>query len=221
MKFALLPPAYYGLVSPEILSTVKEIDSKTLYYGLRASLMLTCRLDEFGNDFGFPMREVDVDIDSWNMFRLLMASSHGARLNEVLSIGSALQAQFFTVTFSTSLFRIIFRHPETQVFASAASDSRELGFINIKISIVSIKGGVSFRSSRQKPTVALRFRGKNPNPDQVTVINRIASKYYFSIIGFSIHDISLMKFRCRACYKEHPYSGESQLLSVTCPPGFI
>ncbi len=30
VKFALLSPAYYGLVSPEILSTIKDIDSKRL-----------------------------------------------------------------------------------------------------------------------------------------------------------------------------------------------
>ncbi len=54
---------------------------------------------------------------------------------------------------------------------------------------------------------ALRFRGKNLNADRGTVVNWIASKRYSSFIGFSVHDNSLMKFRCRMCYKEYPYSG--------------
>ena len=54
---------------------------------------------------------------------------------------------------------------------------------------------------------ALRFRGKNLNPDRGTVVNWITSKHYSSFIGFSVHDNSLMKFRCRICYKEYPYSG--------------
>ncbi len=59
---------------------------------------------------------------------------------------------------------------------------------------------------RRLPT-ALRFKGKNLNPDRGTVVNSIASKRYSSFMGFSVHDNSLMKFRCRACYKEYPYSG--------------
>ena len=54
---------------------------------------------------------------------------------------------------------------------------------------------------------ALRFRGKNLNPDRGTVVNWIASKRYSSFIGFSVHDNSLMKLRCGMCYKEYPYSG--------------
>ena len=54
---------------------------------------------------------------------------------------------------------------------------------------------------------ALGFRGKNLKPDRGTVVNWIAAKRYSSFIGFSVHDNSLMKFRCRMCYKEYPYSG--------------
>ncbi len=53
----------------------------------------------------------------------------------------------------------------------------------------------------------LRFRGQNLNPDRGTVLTWIISRLYSSFMGFAVHDNSLMKFRCRICYKEYPYSG--------------
>ncbi len=60
----------------------------------------------------------------------------------------------------------------------------------------------------------LRFRGQNLNPDRCTVITWINSRLYSSFMGFAVHDKSLMKFRCRICYKEYPYSGG--VTSVKC-----
>ena len=51
VRFALLPLAYYCLVSPEIVSTIEDTDSKRFFY--------EPKLDEFVNDFGFPRPEVD------------------------------------------------------------------------------------------------------------------------------------------------------------------
>ena len=59
---------------------------------------------------------------------------------------------------------------------------------------------------RQLPS-PLRFRGSNLNHDRGTVVNWILSHQYSSFMGFSVHTNSLMKFRCRICYREYPYSG--------------
>ena len=61
-NFALLHPSFYHLVSPDILSSIVDLDSKRLYYGPVASLVISCHKDDLVNDFGFPMPEVEVEL---------------------------------------------------------------------------------------------------------------------------------------------------------------
>ena len=61
-QFALLHPSFYHLVSSDILYSVADLDSKRLYYGPVASLVISCHKDDLFNDFGFPMPEVEVEL---------------------------------------------------------------------------------------------------------------------------------------------------------------
>ncbi len=61
-QFALLHPSFYHLVSPDILSSIADLDSKRIYYGPVASLVVTCQRDDLVNDFGLPMPEVEVEL---------------------------------------------------------------------------------------------------------------------------------------------------------------
>ncbi len=141
VKFALLPPAYYGLMSPVILSTISEIDSKRPFYGPRASLLLTCRLDEFLNDFGFPMPEVDVDIHGVENVSsingvIAWGENQEDAANSLRSSGPVTRSQ--SMSPPSSSFAIT---PETQVFASASLDNRKFGSINIKLSFIFLQEG--------------------------------------------------------------------------------
>ena len=86
IKLALFPPAHYNFVFPENLSTISEIESKRIYYGPRASLLLKCRLDEFVKDFGPPMPEVDVDGHSVEGFTSLSGLLAGRENKTVESV---------------------------------------------------------------------------------------------------------------------------------------
>ncbi len=62
VKFALLHPSFYHLVSPDILSTIEDLDLKRLFYGPVASLIFICKRDELVNDFGFPVPEIEAEL---------------------------------------------------------------------------------------------------------------------------------------------------------------
>ncbi len=118
----MLPPAYYGLVSPEILSTIKDIDAKRLYYGPKASLLLTCRLDEFVNDLGFPMPEVDVELQGIDD----ISSVTGViSWGDTRVISEGVGASPGPITRSQSVSTVSSLSPsanDTQVYASASLD---------------------------------------------------------------------------------------------------
>ncbi len=125
VKFALLPPAYYGLVSPEIISNISDISSKKVYYGPRASLLLTCRLDEFVNDFGFPMPEVDVDIHGVEDVSSIQGfiawgENQGSTVTSSRPLGPVTRSQSVSPPVNPCDIS-----SETQVFASATLDSRK------------------------------------------------------------------------------------------------
>ena len=182
-----------------------------------------CRLDEFVNDFGFPMPKVDVEIHGVDDISLIDGVIAWGENKTVTRDADSSPGPVTRSQSSSPPISVVTPVPETRVRASASFDQCEflgplscmcwliLLIVFFRISGPSDKGPLltlrQTKSMIRKLPSSLRFRGKNLNPDRGTVMNLIASKRYSSFIGFSVHDNSLMNFRCRACYKEYPYSG--------------
>ncbi len=216
----LLHPSFYHLVSADILSSITDLDTKRLYYGPVASLVFTCRSDELVNGFGFPVPEIEVELkgvsDVSSLRGELSWGEDPAVAPEGENAGPATRSQTFgtRATFVTSVKATVALTKATLVLILSF-------FINMStISFVlgpprpspPIPSGTPMSLSRVRSLIRnlpspMRFRMANLNPDRGTVVNWIISRLFSSFMGFSVHDNSLMKVRCRFFYREYHYPG--------------